>query len=75
MDPDALRRVQFREQFRGYAAPEVDDAIERPAARLDAGGEIRRVDVDELRFGTARLRGYHRGDVDAFVQALRGGVR
>ena len=75
VDPDALRSVQFREQFRGYAPAEVDDAIERLAARLEAGGEIRRVDVDQLRFATARLRGYHRGDVDSFVQRLRDGAR
>jgi DivIVA domain-containing protein len=74
---DEIRNTQFREKLRGYAPDEVDEALERLAELLDAGGEIQAADLPDvpaLHFGT-KLRGYHRDDVDAFFQRLRAEVR
>jgi DivIVA domain-containing protein len=75
VNAEALRAVQFREQLRGYAPQQVDDALEALVARVEAGGEIRAVDLDGLEFRRARLRGYHRGDVEEFVARLRSEAR
>ena len=75
MDALELRSVLFREQFRGYEPTEVDDALDRLAACLDRAGHISRADLEGLQFRRARFRGYHRGDVDAFVASLRAEAR
>jgi DivIVA domain-containing protein len=67
---DDLRQVQFREKFRGYAADDVDAALDRLADALDRSGRLPRADIDDLEFGHT-WRGYHPDDVDAFLERLR----
>jgi DivIVA domain-containing protein len=69
MTPDDVARVEFREQRKGYDTAAVDQLLERVVQVLAAGshpGDL----LSDMVLPTAR-RGYHRDEVDAFLERLR----
>ncbi len=72
MTGDDVRSVTFRERLRGYHQDDVDEALEKIAARLDRG-ELRPTDLEGLHF-RMKLRGYDQGDVDRVIERLRASI-
>ena len=70
MTGDEVRGARFREKLRGYAPNEVDEALERIAAAMDAGQPLEGAELARIEFSAARFRGYHPDDVDDLLRRI-----
>jgi DivIVA domain-containing protein len=70
MTGDDIRRVEFREAFRGYSIAVVDRRLDEIASAIDRGERIRALDLTTEQI-PRQWRGYRSEDVDALFDQLR----
>jgi len=74
LNADDVRRIGFREKFRGYDPAVIDPLIEGIAAAIDEGRSVSElVRHARRRPFPLKWRGYHPDDVNRFLDRLRAG--
>lgn len=65
-----IRTVEFRQALGGYDRGDVDEVLEKVAKAVDAGWPPKTV-IRDVHFRRTRGKGYHRRDIDEFMDLLR----
>ena len=70
MDGAWVRTVEFRQAVGGYDRDHVDEVLEKVAQAIDGGWSPKPI-IRDVHFRRTRWKGYHRQDIDEFIELLR----
>jgi DivIVA domain-containing protein len=70
VDGTWVRTVEFRQAVGGYDRDHVDEVLDKVATAIDAGWSPKPI-IRDVHFRHTWWKGYHRQDVDQFIELLR----